>query len=138
MAKKFKIESNPTFKEIVSIPRVGGDPIEVEFEFKYLTRRELAALYDKWQNGLDEFVSNVSKKSEEDFENGVEDITLSDATDMEIKMSVKQIKDITVGWGFEDEFSDENIERLIESSLHVSRVLTEKYQEAYTKVKLGN
>ena len=34
--KKFKILQNPTFKEKVNIPRIGGEPIEVEFEFNSL------------------------------------------------------------------------------------------------------
>lgn len=144
MTKRFKIENNPTFKEVVKIPRIGGEPIEVEFEFKYLTRKELASLYDSWQDKLNSFIKNISDTADKDFEGGnsggnsIDNMSLLEATEMELNLSVDQIKDITVGWGFEDEFNDENIERLIESSLHVSKVITEAYQEAYTKVKLGN
>lgn len=133
MSKKFKIKNNPTFREEVNIPRVGGEPIKVGFEFKYMTRKQLAEMYDEWQGRIKDIIPTI-----EENEGNEEDVSLSDITDMEIKLQVGQIKDIVVGWDFEDEFNDENIEALIESSLHVAKILSDSYQEAYTKVKLGN
>lgn len=124
--KKFKILQNPTFKEKVKIPRIGGEPIEVEFEFKYLVRKELAKIYDGWQDKLKELYNPEDEK------------TLSDLTDVEIAFQVMQLKDIVVGWDFEDEFNDENIEALVETSVLAAKTVVEAYQEAYTKAKLGN
>ncbi len=125
MAKKFKIANNPTFKSKVSIPRVGGDEIEVEFEFKYLTRKELAKVYEGWQEKLTDL-------------NITDDTTLSELTDIEVELQIKQLKDIVQGWDFEDEFNDDNIEQLVETSVFAAKTVIEAYQEAYMKAKVGN
>jgi len=125
MSKKFSILQNPTFKSTVSIPRIGGEPINVEFEFKYLPRKELAALYEGWQKEAKEL--NIS-----------EDSTLLELTEAEVNLQVKQLKDILVGWSFEDEFSDENIAMLVGTSVHATSAITGAYSDAYSKAKLGN
>lgn len=125
MSKKFKIANNPTFKSKVSIPRVGGSEIEVEFEFKYLTRKQLAAIYEEWQAKLSEL-------------NITDDTTLTELTDIEVELQIKQLKDIVVGWDFDDEFNDENIEQLVETSVFAAKTVIESYQEAYMKAKVGN
>ena len=125
MAKKFKIANNPTFKSKVSIPRVGGEAIEVEFEFKYLTRKELAKVYEGWQEKLTDL-------------NITDDTTLSELTDIEVELQIKQLKDIVQGWDFEDEFNDDNIEQLVETSVFAAKTVIEAYQEAYMKAKVGN
>lgn len=125
MSKKFKIANNPTFKSKVSIPRVGGSEIEVEFEFKYLTRKQLAAIYEEWQAKLSEL-------------NITDDTTLTELTDIEVELQIKQLKDIVIGWDFDDEFNDENIEQLVETSVFAAKTVIESYQEAYMKAKVGN
>lgn len=125
MAKKFKIANNPSFKSKVSIPRVGGDEIEVEFEFKYLTRKELAKVYEGWQEKLTDL-------------NITDDTTLTELTDIEVELQIKQLKDIVHGWDFEDEFNDDNIEQLVETSVFAAKTVIEAYQEAYMKAKVGN
>ena len=125
MSKKFKIANNPTLKSKVSIPRVGGSEIEVEFEFKYLTRKQLAAIYEEWQAKLSEL-------------NITDDTTLTELTDIEVELQIKQLKDIVVGWDFDDEFNDENIEQLVETSVFAAKTVIESYQEAYMKAKVGN
>lgn len=124
MSKKFKIKQNPTFKAKVVIPVVGGDGVETEFEFKYLTRKELAAMYDKW--------SDEAKKLT------FEDVTLAELTDQEMDLQVMQIKDIVCGWDIEDEFNDENIEGLVNISINIVKAITDVYQKAYVESKLGN
>ena len=124
MSKKFKIKQNPTFKAKVVIPVVGGDGVETEFEFKYLTRKELAAMYDKW--------SDEAKKLT------FEDVTLAELTDQEMKLQVMQIKDIVCGWDIEDEFNDESIEGLVNISINIVKAITDVYQKAYVESKLGN
>jgi len=124
MSKKFKIKQNPTFKAKVVIPVVGGEGVETEFEFKYLTRKELAAMYDKW--------SDEAKKLT------FEDVTLAELTDQEMKLQVMQIKDIVCGWNIEDEFNDENIEGLVNISINIVKAITDVYQKAYVESKLGN
>lgn len=125
MAKKFKIAQNPTFKSEVAIPRVGGDPILVQMEYKYLTRKELADLYESWQ----EFAKSIDVKEEQ---------TLGEVTDLEVGLQVKQLSDILVGWDFDDEFSEENIKQLVITCIGATNAVLDKYQEAYSKTQLGN
>lgn len=131
--KSFKVQLNPTFKAAVKIPRVGGEPLPVTFEFKVLDRRALAKVFDKWK------AENIAliEESKAAAETG-DEFTLETWADREIELQVSQIKDITVGWGFSDEFNDENIEALVSTSVSVTDVILEQYNEAYTKARSGN
>jgi len=131
VAKTFKIQQNPTFKETVKIPRVGGEPLEVVFEYKYLTRKELAVLQDDWNKATKEMIEKWTKA--EDAERSLEEMS-----EDEITHNVKQLKDIVVGWNFSDEFNDENIRALVEATLHTTDSIVKAYYEAYAKAKVGN
>lgn len=131
MSKSFKIQQNPTFKETVKIPRVGGEPLEVVFEYKYLTRKELAVLQDDWNKATKEMIEKWTKA--EDAERSLEEMS-----EDEINHNVKQLKDIVVGWNFSDEFNDENIRALVEATLHTTDSIVKAYYEAYAKAKVGN
>lgn len=124
---KFKIAQNPTFTLDVGIPRIGGEPIDVKFTYRILGRKQLAALYDKWSdsakasNGLDEA-----------------EITFQSLADADIESQVQQIKDIVVSWGFDDEFNDENIMALCDTSPHAASVVVEAYHQAYAELRSKN
>lgn len=122
---KFKIAQNPTFKETVKIPRVGGDPVSIDFTFKVLTRKQLAALFDGWSAASKEWLEKEPESNLEWVEG-------------EIDLQVAQIKDIVLGWAFDDEFNDENIYALCETSVGAASAVVEAYREAYTKTRLGN
>lgn len=126
MAKSFKIAIAPTFKATVKVPRVGGEPLEVQFTFKVKDRKELARMFGEWKKGHEELI----KDSEE--------YSLEDWAEKEIAMQVKQLKDIVVGWNFDDEFNDENIEALVSSVISVTDEIQSTYNEAYTRAKAGN
>lgn len=126
MAKKFNIAVAPTFKANVSIPRVGGDPIDVPFTFKVLGRKELAKLYSAW-----------GKEYKELFDKHEGEITEQYAIE-EVALQVKQIKEIVEGWGFDDEFNDENLEALVDTVVSVTDAITTCYNEAYSKARRGN
>lgn len=131
MSKSFKIQQNPTFKETVKIPRVGGEPLEVVFEYKYLTRKELAVLQDDWNKATKEMIEKWTKAEEAER-------SLEEMSEDEITHNVKQLKDIVVGWNFSDEFNDENIRALVEATLHTTDSIVKAYYEAYAKAKVGN
>lgn len=126
MAKSFKIAINPTFTSMVDIPRVGGDAISVKFTFKSMNRLQLAALFTKWQ------------KAQEDLIESGADFTLEQWAEKEIELQVQQVKDITTGWGFDDEYNDENIEALVVTAIDVATAITDAYGEAYTRARKGN
>ena len=126
MSKSFKIASPATFKSKVSIPRVGGEPLDVDFTFKVMGRKELAKLYSAW-----------GKEYKELFEKHEGEITEPDAIE-EVALQVKQIKEIVVGWGFSDEFNDENLEELVDTVVSVTDAITSTYNEGYSKARRGN
>ena len=128
MAKKFSIKVNPTFSKVVSIPRVGGDPIDVPFVFKTFDRKGLAKIYSKWGKENEEMIK-CGKEEDWDLETWAE---------QEIEMQVGQVKDIVHGWGFDDEFNDENIEALVSTTTSVTGIIQEVYNDSYSKAKMGN
>lgn len=131
--KSFKIAMQKTFKSSVNIPRVGADPLAVSFTFKILDRRSLARLFDKWKE------DNIALFDEaKEAEKEGTPLTLEQWADKEIKLQSNQLKDIVEGWGFADEFNDENIEALIETSVSVTDAIIEQYNDAYTRARQGN
>lgn len=125
---KIKISQNPTFRANVAIPRVGADPVSVEFEFKYMDRLALAAHFDKWNAARDEH----AKKVQED------DMTWQEATGAEIALQVGQLKDIVASWAFDEKLSDESLTALVTTCIGAPQAVLEAYQTAYQPARLGN
>lgn len=125
---KIKIAQSPTFNALVKIPRVGGEPVEVDFEFKYLDRATLAAMFDRWNAARTEYAAKVKD----------ENLSWVDATAAEISLQVEQIKDVVSGWGFDDKFSDESIANLVSTCVGAPEAVINAYQSAYVPARLGN
>jgi DUF1009 family protein len=123
---KFKIAQNPTFTTTVSIPRVGGDPIDVPFTFRNLGRTQLAAVYDKWSDAASQF-------SLDD-----DDITFTSLADADKTVQAQQIKDIVLSWGFEDDFNEENILALCDTCTLAAQAIVEAYRKEYAEARLKN
>lgn len=128
MAKSFSIKNNPTFKSVVNIPRVGGEDLPVQFEFKTIPRNALGALMDKWRREAVELFTQAQEE-EWDYER---------LTGSEINLHVAQVQDIVVGWGFKEEFNEDNITELCASSAFVLESITEVYHKAFQRAKSGN
>lgn len=125
---KIKISQNPTFKAKVAIPRVGGKPEDVEFEFKYLDRLALAANFEKWNAALEEHRRHVQDDG----------LSWQEATRAEIAIQVGQLKDIVAGWAFDDKLSDESLAALVTTCVGAPQAVLEAYQTAYNPARLGN
>ncbi|MCD5970775.1 phage tail assembly chaperone [Pseudomonas quasicaspiana] len=125
---KIKIAQTPTFTANVGIPRVGADPVLVEFTFAYLNRLELSALFDKWNQARDAHAAKVKE----------EGMSWQQATASEIELQVSQIKEIVTGWAFEDKFDDEAITALVTTCVGAPQAVLEAYQGAYNPARLGN
>lgn len=126
--KSFKIALNPTFKKVVNIPRIDGGVLEVPFTFKVFDRKGLAKIYSKWAKQNEEM---VKVGQEENWE-------LETWAEREIELQVDQVKDIVAGWGFDEQFNDENIEALVSTLTSVTNTIQDAYNEAYTKARSGN
>lgn len=134
MAKRFSIAQDATFKQKVKIPRVGGKPIDVEFEYKYFTRPQLDKINQEWQEASTEMLERWEKVKQETGSLP----PLPVMNEEETTLNVKQLKDIVVGWEFDEEFNDESIRALVESSVAASDSVISAYNEAYQKAKSGN
>lgn len=125
---KIKIAQNPTFTAEVKIPRVGADPVLVGFTFRYLDRVALAKLYDGWNKAAEEAAETAKS----------EDWSLERFTERQMELQVEQIKAVTAGWGFEDEFSDQAIIDLVMTCVGAPQAVLNAYQAAYSPARLGN
>lgn len=133
MAKSFKVQQKPTFKSTVDLPIVGGDPMKVTFTFKTFDRIALARISDKWKDESMELLKESQDRRDDD-----RPFTLEEWTQRELDLQVAQIKDVVEGWGFSDEFSDENIRELAAMSVSMTDAILNNYNEAYTRARTGN
>jgi hypothetical protein len=125
-----KIAQDPTFKAKVAIPRVGGQVVEVEFQFKYRGRKELAALFAGW--------NKRSKEDQDRLKALGDEVTLVEITDASIELQVEQVTELVAGWGFDDPLSDESIRALVETSAGAGAAIVDAYQNAFNPARLGN
>jgi hypothetical protein len=127
---KFKIAQSGTFKAEVEIPRIGGTFIKVPFEFKYRSRKELAALFLSWEVSV--------KADRERFAEIGDDLTIVDITDAHIERQIEQVQAVVVAWSFEDKLGLDSIRALVETSSAVGDAIIKAYQKAYEPARLGN
>lgn len=124
---KIRIAQNPTFKALVSIPIVGGEPEKIEFTFKYRDRLGLAALFDEWNLKRDETRTALGDSP-----------TLSEIVAADTEQQSQQIKDLVVSWGFDDKFDDKSIQALVTSCQGSAEAVVNAYQNAFNQARLGN
>lgn len=125
---KIKIAQNPTFSAVVHIPRIGGDPAPVEFQFRYLDRVALAEMFDRWNKAREAWAAKAQE----------EGASWKESTAAEIKLQAEQIKDIVIGWDLEDEFSAEAIGDLVRTCTGAPKAVVDAFQAAYSPARLGN
>lgn len=124
---KFKIAQAPTFLGAVMIPVVGQEPVKVEFTFKYRNRIELAALFDEWNQRRKDGQERFGEKP-----------TVSEIIAVDTENQMQQIKDLVVGWEFDDKFDDESIKVLVTSCHGTTEAVVDAYQAAFAKARTGN
>jgi hypothetical protein len=133
MAKSFKLQVKPTFKSVVEIPIVGSTPMKTTFTFKTFDRHGLAKVIDKWAEEGQAMIAEMREDAVND-----NPWSLEKLTSREVELQAKQVKDIVLGWGFDDEFNDENIEALVSISVSVTDAIVQQYHSAYDQARKGN
>lgn len=123
---KIKIAQNPTFSAPVQMPRVGGEPVEVQFEFRYFDRLALAEMFDRWNQAREQLTEQAK-----------EGATWAEVTSGEVKLQDDQLKEIVHGWDLEDEFTDEAVHQLVLTCTGAPKAVIEAYQAAYAPARLG-
>ncbi|WP_454869429.1 phage tail assembly chaperone [Pseudomonas gorinensis] len=64
--------------------------------------------------------------------------TWEQATERQIALEVGQIKDIVVGWSFDEAFTDESITELVTTCVGAPAAVLDAYQAAYAVARRGN
>ena len=124
---KIRIAQNATFAAPVLIPIVGSAPEKVEFTFKYRDRAELAALFDEWNEKRKTAQAALGDKP-----------SWSEIVAVDTEQQTQQIKDLVVGWGFDDEYSEDNIVAFVKSCQGAAEAVVKAYEGAYSQARLGN
>lgn len=124
---KFSIKRNPTFNASVPLPVVGGDPVKVEFTFKYLDRTALA----NFQQSRFDFASSLSEK----FGEGAK---MGEVAKSAIDYEFDQLKAIVADWDIDEEFNDENLRAFVESSSQTVAAVVDAYMDSYQAARQGN
>lgn len=125
---KIKIAQNPTFAATVQIPRIGGEPVPVEFQFRYMDRLALAEMYDRWNKELDAWLEQTKQHQ----------VDWVEATASEVERQARQLGEILVGWDLEDEFGESAITDLVRTCTGAPKAVTDAFQAAYNSARLGN
>jgi len=125
---KIKIAQNPTFSAVVQVPRVGTDPVPVQFQFRYMDRVALSAMFDRWNKARDAWAGKAQKDG----------AIWVEITSGEIALQAEQLGEIVTGWDLEDEFSAEAIVDLVRTCTGAPKAVIDAYQAAYNPARLGN
>lgn len=125
---KIKIAQNPTFTAMVQVPRIGTEPAPVEFQFRYMDRVALSALFDRWNKARDAWAEKAQSDG----------ATWEEVTKGEIALQAEQLGEILTGWDLEDEFGPEAIADLVRTCTGAPKAVIDAYQAAYSPARLGN
>ncbi|MPS98201.1 MAG: hypothetical protein E2581_06840 [Pseudomonas sp.] len=125
---KIKIAQNPTFTAVVQVPRIGAEPAPVQFQFRYMDRLALSAMFDRWNKARDAWAEKAQKDG----------ATWEEVTTGEIALQAEQLGEIVTGWDLEDDFSSEAIADLVRTCTGAPKAVIDAYQAAYSPARLGN
>lgn len=125
---KIKIAQNPEFTAVVQVPRIGAEPVPVEFKFRYMDRVALSAMFDRWNKARDAWTEKAQKDG----------ATWEEVTAGEITLQADQLGEIVTGWDLEDEFSADAILDLVRTCTGAPKAVLDAYQAAYNPARLGN
>lgn len=125
---KISIKQKPTFTRTVEIPQWGDKPVKVNFEFKFLNRDEVSALVDAELEQGRKFAELVKS----------DDYKVSSVTEQSTDFQVDYLKKILAGWGFEEEFNDENVRALVSAYVAVPDAIIAAYKASYETAREGN
>lgn len=130
---KLKIESiGPNFGAVVvKAPTPFGEPVDVKFEVRFMTKTQLAEMEAAHYALLDQLMHDMNAESK------MEELILQGCRkDMDVQVS--RLKDMATGWDLDDEFNEANIRRLVDRVPTIGMLLFEGYAAKYRKERQGN
>ncbi|WP_137279223.1 phage tail assembly chaperone [Pseudomonas rhizoryzae] len=125
---KISIKQKPTFTRPVDIPQIGDKPVKVNFEFKFLDRDEVSALVDSEVEQGRRFAELMT----------AEGANVSSVTEQSKEFQVEYLQKIVAGWGFVEEFNEENLRALVATYVAVPDAIIAAFKAAYEPAREGN
>ncbi|WP_288463739.1 phage tail assembly chaperone [uncultured Pseudomonas sp.] len=125
---KISIKQKPTFTRPVEIPQIGGKPVKVNIEFKFLSRSEVSALIQTEIEQGKKFADLMTANGS----------TMIDVTEQSKDFQVEYLQKIMVGWEFEEEFNEENVRALVSTYVAVPDAIIAAYKASYEGAREGN
>lgn len=107
---------------------VGDKPIKVAFTFNFLDRAKVAKM-------IDGEILHAQKVAEQLATSGVSAADI--ATEVE-DFQVSYLTKIVAGWGFEEEFNEENLRELVRNWDAIPAAIISTYKGAYQAAREGN
>ncbi len=104
----FQLKANPTFKADVKFQLPDASEAKIEFEFKHMGRKALGAFFE-----------NLGSEKTE-------------------KTDAQLLREIAVGWGLTEEFSDENIEEFLDNYPMSAIPIVNTWRNALTEGRTKN
>lgn len=125
---KISIQQSPVFEVEVQVPRIGGKPVAVKFQFKFLDRAQIAEFIDAELQHGKEAAEAITQ----------EGAKLADLTERSEQFQLAQLKKIVAGWSFDDELNDQNLAALVRSTASVPDAIFAAFKESYGQARQGN
>ncbi|MDH0335199.1 phage tail assembly chaperone [Metapseudomonas otitidis] len=123
---KFTIAQDPTFTKKVKIPRIGRDPVEVGFTFKYRTQSEVADLLSKWGKRREEASEKIGESE------------FLETIRAHLDLEGSELLEIVESWEFDDELCHASAVALCESVQGLFARIKSDYFDALKAERLGN
>ena len=130
--KKIILGKNPTdtFKKKVSVPVLGADDAEIVFEFKRRTRTAYGKLADGHAAEVKQRGDAMRKEAA--------DFRLEQFVGFSIESDAAFIVELATGWDLDDEFTLENVTRLLDEYGGAAERIIAAYRLAINEGHRGN
>lgn len=130
------------FNKVVLIQLLDGSTAEISFLFKYRTKSEFGQFQDEVEDKakkIGESLVAATKKTKA--KNGEEEPafpTNARIQEVSVKASAEFIAGAAEGWSLDDEFNQENIERLVDAFPGSGSAIAEAYRTAILEGRIKN
>lgn len=136
---KFAFGKTPeTFKRTVEVIDIDGNASEIEFTFKYRTKKQFAELLDEGIKAAKaEYAASVPE-SEKSGLDAISDQFYTDLTAKNDKKSAEHVLKIAKGWDLEDAFTIEKLMELEDRYSGSLQTIAQVYAKAVSEVRTKN
>jgi protoporphyrinogen oxidase len=142
-AKKIVLDLDPqgpiTFTRSVKIPTGDGKPLEIEFEFLFRDRIEMAELMQKWEDQVKATREAAKVAATQEVHPATPPIDVVASTHEGIASDVETLMDFITGWNVgNNPFNAESLAKFVRRYPGAPLALVRDYREGMTEGRLGN